>query len=781
MRILSLGILFVLLFSNNAFAFKGEAAEAILYEAVYNQMERERMEQAGVKKLHPEGFYKICASGTLDEVKKAIAEGADPKIPDADRGQTTCLHDAATFNKDERVIALLIKEGVNINAQGNLNKRTALHLAILVNPNAAAIIKELAKGKPDYYLTDTKELNPFVVAISGAVDQETGSYYVPDEAVLLALLDANPDYAKQYAKISDKYNLIELYFSRFDGGTLNPNKIKPSAKVVERLIKGGNNINITVRKMGSTEPLLFAAIDFDSQGKYQGETPTDTLTNLFLKNGADIYATDDTGELAIHKAAFNGNAKVIKALLALDKKKELAKVQDEFGNTPLHDLTEWRSVELPTCGKLLIDAGADINARDKDGNTPFLMIAKSSDIPRTRFEADDDYKKGVTERQKAVKFLLANGADIKATDNKGRNPLHSLSNARVLSKPDLELFIKAGVDINARDKDGNTPLMLFVIASRDRSDYYDEQQIAMFTKNLPILKELGADPKIQNKDGKIPYDFLHKNFLDKAKDEIAFLKVAGKDEPTLFNVCEKGCDEKTIKEALAKGMDIDVVRSGVTPLHMAIASKDEKTVKALLACGAPIDKASDKGETPLGVAFKMDQYDIASTLIKAGANLNKEGFMVTDSNKKKFITSYVIGAVLYNDTKMFELLMQGKPDLEFKSHIWSDSRGNKAWTGSYDEGWDVWATNGTPLHAAIVTNNLAFAERLIQNGADPNATLDRGLSTPLHLAALQNNKALVELLFKHGAKIYSNNFDKTPYDYATNKDIKALLKNIASK
>jgi ankyrin repeat protein len=752
------------LFSDNAFAIKGNATEALLYEFIYNQTERERMEKAGVKKLHPEGFYKICASGSFEEVEKAIKDGEDPKIPDADRGQTTTLHDAAAFNPDARVTALLIQEGVNINAQGNLNKRTALHLAILMNPNAAAVIKALAKGKPDYYLEDIDGLNPFQTAIKGAVSLETRVYLVPDENVLLALLDANPDYAKD----SGEYSPLAAYFSRFEGGVSNPERISPSAKVLERLIRGGCSVNIIARGRGNMqEPLLFKAIKFDSAGK----RPEDTLTRLFLENGADVYATSERGDPTVHVAAFYGNSVALKALLSFDAKKTLAGVKDTSDATPLHILAKWRVEDLPACGKMLLEAGADINARDYCGNTPFLLVAEASGLPKRRFEEDEQYMRGTTGRKKAVEFLVANGADVKAVDSKGRTPLHKLCEAQVLSKPDLEMFIKAGVNLNARDNKGETPLMRFIITSSDRSAFYDyaDDRLSVFTENLPILKILGADPNVKNKEGKVAYDFLHNDFHEKAKNDIAFLRVEIRNELTLFNLCETGCDEKTIRDALAKGMDIDPVdpKSGMTPLHMAIAFKDEKTAKALIACGAPLENAANNGETPLGAALLMNQFEIASALIKAGADSNKKGFRVSfRDNSPGLTTSYLSGAVFYNDVTMFDFLMQFKPDLEFKSQMWSGS---------------AWDTNGAPLHVAVITQNLNFAEKLIQNGANPSATLDRRLTSALHLAAEFNDKPMVELLLRYGAKLHADTFGKTPYDYATDPRVKELLKNNASK
>jgi ankyrin repeat protein len=109
----------------------------------------------------------------------------------------------------------------------------------------------------------------------------------------------------------------------------------------------------------------------------------------------------------------------------------------------------------------LVTAGADPNARDKEGNVP-LREVHDADVARAlvRAGADPNARNGRGETplfntyfSDVKSALIEIGADIAARDLRGRTALFGQTHADT-----AKALVAAGADVNAKDFEGNTPL-----------------------------------------------------------------------------------------------------------------------------------------------------------------------------------------------------------------------------------------------------------------------------------------------------------------------------------
>ena len=172
---------------------------------------------------------------------------------------------------------------------------------------------------------------------------------------------------------------------------------------------------------------------------------------------------------AIHIAAYNGNAGVVRLLrqeYGVDvncNTSETIREEPQKGITPIH----WASVHGRTeVVKLLLDMKADVNVRDTDGFTPLYIAAQN----------------GHTE---VVKLLLDHKADVNASRHTdGATPLYIAAwNGHTEV---VKLLLDHKADLNAsRHTDGSTPL--YIAATNGHTEVV----------KLLINKDADADTKRQ--------------------------------------------------------------------------------------------------------------------------------------------------------------------------------------------------------------------------------------------------------------------------------------------
>ena len=348
----------------------------------------------------PEVVAALCDAGMAADVRlKTTGTGYSPFGDDLDRALAALGHEEfelwtadgetplmiASMVNARNAAAALAACGADVNAK-DIDRWTPLYYA--AKRSSHDVAKLLVECGADVDATDDDDLTPLHYA---------ASYNSHDVAKLLVERGADVTKAGGYS------GTTPLHYAAS----------RNSHDVAKLLVERGADVDATDDD-GRT-PL------HDAASRY-----SHAVAKLLVERGADVDATDDDGQTPLHYAASYNSHDVVAKLLV--ERGADVDATDDDDLTPLHYAASRNSHDV---AKLLVERGADVNATDDDGWTPLHAAAWRN------FHAPDAYVSHRSTVQAAwdnfldmAKLLVDHGADVNAKVNSGETLLDIMTAAR---------------------------------------------------------------------------------------------------------------------------------------------------------------------------------------------------------------------------------------------------------------------------------------------------------------------------------------------------------------
>eukprot|EP00939_MAST-03C_sp_MAST-3C-sp1_P003734 g3734.t1 len=362
----------------------------------------------------------------------------------------------------------------------------------------------------------------------------------------------------------------------------------------------------------------------DAEEAEGGDRFVSTADAIFVaKKCADFDATSSFGWSACHYVALRGYSNLLEMLIEKGANLELRDARSKA--TPLAIASREGHVRVMD---VLLKAGADVNARDVNGETPLFAAVRRNQL-------------------EAIRTLKRWGCDSNARNAHRENVLHVASSAESARGRDVDTTLhyetlkvvleEVHASIQAQTVEGDTPLHRVVshieaeIVVRSKGEDTPSSTVAraapvaqerVLRREVLLMELLRFGRQSMVTDDDTGNDYVWRSWLD---EPCFYTK-----ETALIKACRSPDGHELVRRLLEAGADVSLANaSGRSPLHIASELGRAKCVERLLLLNdnvsahtpncapANLHAIDADGRTPLHLAAAKGHCAVVKILISA--------------------------------------------------------------------------------------------------------------------------------------------------------------------
>ncbi len=702
-----------------------------------------------------EDSKRIIIEGKIDEINSEfISTWDDP--------EETPLTFAAKNSEESLRALILLKTNIN---KKNFHGDTPLLAAcksgkwncakILLSSGANPNVRDSSNKTPLYYAS-AKDIDTVKLIVS-----KKGNVNSSDYPALNAVENGKTDILVFLHKSGSKLYLIKnLIHAAAKSGTKDTLYYLASKKM-----------NLNVKDQSGAIPLHIAV----ENGRY------DTAAFL-LSRKSPVNAVDYSGRTPLMRYIEKNNPPSLDYLNFLYKWKASFKVRNKNGESLIHIAQADKNIIQYYRAK-----GAEINARDKFGNTPLhaavtagdsarssILISLGCDVNALNNVRVSPYDIALKSDNTELSLLLLKHGARRSVSSENSNQIIL---AKAVSNGNID-YIRQLIPLTSDDGIISDDVLRAAACQGDYAvfkvifSYYLKASDSDFEKKLYDLF-LSNDSffsfaySVKNYDQSLVE--INKNFFTKAPSEVLAILFRARGAnfcsangiTSLMTVSAFGNSER-VKFIISKNGDLWKRDSaGFTPLIYSILYSNNETFVSLLEARADVNRADYNRWSPLSHSVNCGNYEITEKLINSGAILDWAGY--------DGLTPLMI-AYINRDRKIIDLLEKSgariraeqsviiKKNQLIKAAYEGDSVFTEQLLSEIDD-YDFKDKKGrTALIAACENSKISIVRTLLDKKASVNVFTKNG-ETPLLISIKKGDTEIVKLLVEKGADI--NVYDST--------------------